>query len=390
MQVMAASPRAAAKGAPAMSQTALAAAPAPLAVAGPLTSRTRRLLDAPILPTLLRLAAPHVVMGVVQSPSSSFAAFFVGRLGAEALAGVSLVFPLWMLMITMSAGGIGGGIASAIARALGAGRRADANALVAHAVAISLALAALFTAGALGGGATLYRAMGGSDGTLAAALAYSNVVFGGAVVVWLVNALGSSLRGAGQMAFPAVVIVAGELLHLALAPALIFGFGPLPALGVAGAGVSLVTSYSLRLLAAAVYGFSPWSAFSLSPAVLRFRRALFQEILRVGLPGSLNTVLTSVNVMAVTGLVGTYGTFALAGYGVGARLEYLQIPIVFGIGTALVTMVGTNVGAGQLARARRVAWVGAGLAAAATGSVGLLAGLLPRAWPGACGSRPPG
>jgi Na+-driven multidrug efflux pump len=230
--------------------------------------------------------------------------------------------------------------------------------------------------------------MGGSDGTLAAALAYSNVVFGGAVVVWLVNALGSSLRGAGQMAVPAVVIVAGELLHLALAPTLIFGLGPLPPLGVAGAGVSLVTANSLRLLAATAYVFSPWSAFSLSPAVLRFRRALFQEILRVGLPGSLNTVLTSVNVMAVTGLVGSYGTFALAGYGVGARLEYLQIPIVFGIGTALVTMVGTNVGAGQLARARRVAWVGAGLAAAATGSVGLLAALLPRAWLGLFSADP--
>ena len=97
--------------------------------------------------------------------------------------------------------------------------------------------------------------------------------------------------------------------------------------------------------------------------------ALFWEILRVGLPGSLNTVLTNLNVVFLTSLVGPFGTFALAGYGIGARLEYLQIPLVFGFGSALVTMVGTNIGAGHLARAQRVAWVGAGLAAAVTGSI---------------------
>ena len=84
--------------------------------------------------------------------------------------------------------------------------------------------------------------------------------------------------------------------------------------------------------------------------------------------------------MLLTGLVGPFGTPALAGYGMGARLEYLQIPLVFGLGSALVTMVGTNVGAGQLARAQRVAWVGAAMAGAATGAIGLAAAVFPVAW----------
>src|SRR5262249_55758618 len=156
------------------------------------------MLEAPILPTLLRLAAPNVVVMVVVAVSGAVDAFFVGRLGADALAGVSLVFPAWMLMVTMSAGGIGGGIPSAVGRALGAGRRAEADALVAHAAVIALGMSALFTAAALWAGPALYGAMGGTDGALAAALAYSNVVFAGAVAVWLVNTLGSVLRGAGE------------------------------------------------------------------------------------------------------------------------------------------------------------------------------------------------
>src|SRR5262249_62180767 len=122
---------------------------------------------------------------------------------------------------------------------------------------------------------------------------------------------------------------------------------------------------------------SPWSAVRLSFRSLRIRGAHFWEILRVGAPGSVNTVLTNLTVVLMTGLVGPFGTLALAGYGMGARLEYLQIPLVFGMGSALVAMVGTNVGAGQIARAERVAWAGAGIAAGVTATIGLGAAAVP-------------
>src|SRR6266540_3032491 len=108
--------------------------------------RTRRLLEGPIAPTLLALAAPNVVMLVAQVAITVLEAYFVGWLGTDALAGVSVTFPLIMLMQTMSAGGMGGGVAAAVARALGAGRRDRAEALVAHAIVIALVLAAVFTA----------------------------------------------------------------------------------------------------------------------------------------------------------------------------------------------------------------------------------------------------
>src|SRR5215475_1505767 len=110
-------------------------APPPPASAAAL--RTRTLLDAAIAPTLLRLAAPNIVVMVAQPMVAAAEVYFLSWLGAETLAGVSLVFPLIMLMQTMSAGGMGGGVSSAVARALGGGRRRDADALVLHALAIA-------------------------------------------------------------------------------------------------------------------------------------------------------------------------------------------------------------------------------------------------------------
>src|SRR5205085_3028332 len=112
----------------------------------------------------------------------------------------------------------------------------------------------------------------------------------------------------------------------------------------------------LRALVLGGYVLQGRASVGLPSVPIRFERAHFWDILRVGLPGSVNTLLTNLNVMVVTSLVSASGVFALAGYGLASRLEYLQIPIVFGFGTALVTLVGTNFGAGQIERARRVAW----------------------------------
>jgi putative MATE family efflux protein len=356
--------------------------PPPAAPALALAPRTRLLLEGPIAPTLLRLAAPNIVVIVVQAGMAAMDAYFVGWLGAEALAGVSLVFPLVMLMQTMSAGGMGGGVSSAIARALGAGRPEQAGRLVVHAAVIALVMGALFAALLTGFGPALYRLMGGRGGALEAAGTYSTVVFAGAPAVWMFNTLANVVRGTGNMALPAALVVAGAAFSLVASPALIFGWGPLPAWGVAGAGTAFVTWYALGTLALLAHLVAGRSLVRLRLAGARLTWPLFREILRVGAPASLNTVLTNLTVVVVTGLVGPFGTPALAGYGMGARLEYLQIPLVFGFGAALVAMVGTNVGAGQRARAERVAWVGAGLAAALTEVIGLLGALAPHAWLG--------
>jgi len=264
-----------------------------------LDPRTRMLLEAPIAPTLLRLGAPNVLVMFAQAAAGLIETFFVGKLGTDALAGMALVFPVVMLMQMTSAGAMGGGIASAIARALGAQRRADADALVLHAGLIALGFGLAFMAAVLGGGRWLYTQMGGTGGSLDAALTYSNWVFAGALLVWLFNSLAAVIRGTGNMAVPAIVTVAGTVLLIPLSPLLIFGWGPVPGLGIAGGAVALLAFYLLGSVALAAYLWSGRSVLRPSLTGVRFRWPLFADILRVGLVGTVSTVATNL-VIAVS------------------------------------------------------------------------------------------
>ena len=345
-------------------------------------ARTRRLIEAPITATLLRLAAPNVLVMLAQASVGLIETYFIGKLGTAALAGVALVFPAVMLMQMMSAGSMGGGISSAIARALGAGRRADANALSVHALAIAVIFGLPFTLGLLAGGPRLYASMGGSGLSLTAALTYSNVVFSSAILIWVFNSLANVIRGTGNMAVPAIVTCAGTALLIPLSPALIFGWGPLPRLEIAGGAVAVVAYYALGSLALLVYLIAGRSAVRLSLGGNGIRWALFSDILRVGGIAALITISTNLTIAISTAFVGQFGPDAIAGYGTGARLEYLLIPLVFGLGAPLVAMVGTNIGAGLRERALRTAWIGAAIAAGLCEAIGLAAAAFPKAWLG--------
>jgi putative MATE family efflux protein len=351
-------------------------------VAAPPTAmnpRTRLLLQGPIVPTLLRMAWPNVLVMVAQAATGLIETFWVGRLGTDALAGMALVFPGVMLMQMISAGAMGGGISSAIARALGAGKRDQADALVLHAIVINIVLGGSFAVAALIWGRPLYAAMGGEGASLEAALIYSNVVFSGNVLLWVMNGLASVIRGTGNMLVPALVICAGTVVLVPLSPALIFGFGPIPAMGIAGGGAALLAFY---IGGAAVLGWYVLSGRNI--ARFRFaplRWAMMYEILRVGVVAAVSSIQTNVTIGLATALVGmAAGPAAVAGFGTAARLEYLLIPMVFGIGGPLVAMVGTNIGAGNRERALRIAWIGAGIAAVLCEAIGVAAAIYPAAW----------
>ena len=366
-----------ANSSPSLSPTPVVS-PAP---ARPVAARTKLLLEGPPLSTLLQLAAPNVLNLLAIAGMITFDGLFLGRLGPDALAGVSLAFPFVMLMQHTAASGMGGGVSSAIARALGAGKRDVADALTLHTFVLALGLAAAFSILLLLGAPFIFRWMGGRGEVLSSALAYANVAFSAAVSICMLNLLGSAVRGTGNMGLPAGVIVGSVITHVIISPLLIFGWGPLPALGPSGAGWGLMMSFGAGSLVLFAYLRS-----SRSLVTLRFRGPLqwrlFAEILKVGVPGLINVIITNLSVVLLTGIAGHLGREAAIGYGMGARLEYILIPLAFGFGTAIVAMVGTNWGAKQYGRARAIAWTGAATVATACATIGLLAALLPNLWMG--------
>ena len=344
--------------------------------------RFRRLLDGPILLTLFVLALPNAALVTAQSLATIADAYFVGKVGIVPLAGIALAFPIQALMGMMSQGAMGGGISSAIARALGAGDRARAEALAVNALAIGAVLAGVYTLLFAVLARPTFSLLGGRGPALEASVAYGQVLFGGAIAIWLSNTFASILRGTGNMLVPGVVMTIGFVLSVPLSGALTLGWFGLPALGVRGPAAAFVAMFAIAGALMGAYVFSGRAGLAIRPSTLHLRRELIADILRVGLPGSGNAILMIVTVIVVTAFVSGYGTAALAGYGLGSRLEIMLVPIAFGVGAALVALVGANRGAKQFARARRIAWTGGGTVFVLCSFIGMVAIFAPELWIG--------
>ena len=318
------------------------------------------------------LAAPTSLVAILQAGAQLIQTWLAARQGTSALAGWAVVLPFALLLQQMSAGAMGGGVVSAIARALGAGEREDASSLVIHAVIIAVTAGLFFAITLAGFPREVFGAVGGATAAEAAA-PYAIWLFGaGAVPAWLANTLASVLRGGGRHALAARVLAGMWIVF----PILSWWFAERLGMGLAGIGAALaVVSWAAALMMAWVVlrggaGFVP---------TLRVRPsgALFHRILSVGLVACALASVANLTTILVTAQLRHFGTTAVAAYGISARLEFLMIPLAFGVGSALTALVGGAVGAGDWHTARRTAWVGAWLALLIAGSVGAGVGLAP-------------
>ena len=338
------------------------------------------LLSGPIFRTLVGLSLPNMLAMVASALVAVAETAYVGRLGTPSLAGLALVFPLVMLMVMMSAGAMGGGVSAAISRAIGARDEVRASMLAMHALIIGAAAGLASAALLLTCGRAIYTALGGRTDALAEALAYSNIIAFAAIGIWLTNTLASVVRGGGNMRVPSSTLLLAAAAQVALGGGLGLGVGPLPRLGMVGIALGQVVT------AGAGAAFLMWYlAAGRGRVRLDFRQVslhweMFRDILKVGALSCISPLQTVLTVLILTRLVASFGTQALAGYGIGARLEFLLIPIAFGIGVACVPMVGMAIGAGDATRARQVAWSGGALAGAIVGTVGIFVAVFPNAW----------
>jgi putative MATE family efflux protein len=345
------------------------------------------LTTAPIGPTIWRLALPNGLAMTAAALVSIAETWYVGQLGIMPLAGMALVFPLVMLQQMLSAGSMGGGITSAVSRAMGANNLEKANALVLHAAIIGLSIGLLFTVVFSLFSEFIFSALGGKGEALAQCLLYAHVAFAGSISVWLTNGLASVIRGSGNMRTPSKALLITCLVQVVSSAVLGLGFGPVPSFGMVG----IATGFLIAFTGSALY-FLWFLRSENSTLRLNFNsplsKELFVDILKVGGMSSISSVLTVATILVVTRLIANFGPEALAGYGIGTRLEFLLVPITFSFGVACLPMVGMALGAKLVARAKKVAWTGAMMAASLVGCIGLVVMLWPGLWANLFSSNP--
>jgi putative MATE family efflux protein len=349
--------------------------PAPKVVVPP-----NSLLTSPILLTLLKLAVPNTVAMFGTAWVAVAETSYIGRLGTVPLAAIALVFPFTMLTQMMSAGAMGGGVSSAISRALGAGSSDRAAILALHAAMIGVCGGIFFTAMMLLFGRQFFSALGGRGGVLEEASRYSDVLFSGAVAVWLVNTLASVVRGTGDMRIPSVTLIGVSACQILVGGTLGLGLFGAPQLGMPGVATGQLVAFTLGAVFLIWFLLSGRSRLSLNFSAFNFQRGMFFDILKVGAVSCLSPLQTVTTILIFTKIVAGFGTETLAGYGLGSRLEFLLIPIAFAFGVASVPMVGMAIGAGLVARARQVAWTAGAASALSVGLVGLVVALKPSLW----------
>jgi putative MATE family efflux protein len=339
------------------------------------SDRQKLILEGPLGAALIRLAVPITLGNLLQTGYQLTDAFWVGRLGVAAVAAVSISFPVNFLVIALGAGfGIAGATLSA--QYMGAGRQDMVNHVAAQTMMMVTLTSAVLGAAGFALAPYLLELLGVAPDVYAGALGFMRVSFVGIIFVFAYGMFQALMRGVGETRTPLMIVAGTVLLNFLLDPLFIFGFGPLPPQGVMGAALATLATQGLAAaLGIAIFlrgrhGIQlSWRGFRPDPVYIK--RAFF-----LGLPGSIELSTRGLGPMLLSFLVAGFGTVTLAAYGVGSNiLQFVTIP-AWGMSQAVSTLVSQNMGARNLERGARVAWLGAGASFVILSVVGLVAYVL--------------
>lgn len=337
--------------------------------------RSARLLTGPVGPTLVRLALPMVAGLAAIILFTVVDTYFVGKLGAAPLAAMSFCFPVNFVVYSVTMG-IGIGTTSVIARAIGEGDRARVRRLTTHALVLALGIVTLIAGLGLATMDPIFTAMGADASILPMIRDYMTPWFMGVGLLVIPMVGNSAIRATGDTVSPSAIMIVAGVVNILLDPILIFGWGPVPALGLSGAAIATVISWSVTFAAAS------WLLIRRERMIV-FERptpselwASWRAILHVGLPAAGTNLLVPLSTGILTRFVAGYGTFAVAAFGVGGRMEALAMIGINAMATALTPFVGQNYGAGRCERIRQALGFGSKVALAWGSGAALVLGLL--------------
>ena len=336
------------------------------------------ILNGPVLKMIYKLSLPNSITGISMVLIVITDAYFVSQLGNVPLASLALVFPFLTLMQMMYAGAIGGASTSSISRFIGADLIENANSAIWHAILIGIFMSLIYTIIFGFFPEYIYSSMGGDKDVLDGAIDFSEIAFGGAVFTWLLYIFSAILRAMGEFIVPAKVQILGCLFQIFLGGILTVGWFGFESFGIVGPAIAMVVSHFFMMIY--LYFYIKYKQKIIKLSTYPLNKKSFLDIMKVGSGGLINSTTIAGTVAVVTATVSHYGIEALAGYGLGSRLEIIITPLVFGIGSVLTAAVGINAGANQMSRAKKIAWVGAIISFIIIGVISIAVAVFPELW----------
>ncbi len=324
-----------------------------------------------IINSLVSLAFPIIMANVLQTMYQLIDTFWLGRLGANAVAGVSLSFPILFLVLS-----IGGGLTLAgtvmVSHSKGAKDQDQVNysssqtVLVVFCVSILLALFGYFMA------EPLMVLVGAGPEILKDSVEYFQVSSWGFIFLFMFFVFQSLMRGIGNVIFPMYIVLATVILNLLLDPLFIFGYGSIPAYGVAGAAVASIITQGLSAFAGIWILFRGKKGIKITLSEMKFDFPWIKKLFALGIPASLDQSTRAAGMAVMIMLVTSYENGVVAAYGVGARILSLVIIPALGFSIATTSLVGQNIGAGKIDRAEKVGDLSSWIAMIGLTFIGLL------------------
>lgn len=335
----------------------------------------KNLTEGSIIRSLIALAVPIVLTNLLHTAYQLTDTFWVGRLGAEAVAAVSLAFPIIFLMISLGAGfSIAGTIL--VAQYAGKGDKDQVQHIATHTVFLMFVVSLLLSAIGYFLAEPIITAMGAAPEVLPDAVSYLQISFIGLPFMFSFFVFQSLMRGIGEVRTPMLIVLTTVLMNLVLDPFFIMGFGDIPGYGVTGAAIATIFTQGVATIIGFYLLLKGRYAVSISFKNFRFEFPLIRKMFFLGLPASIEQSMKALGFTIMSFLVATFGTLVIAAYGLGVRILSFVIIPAFGLSMATSTLVGQNIGAGKPDRAAEVGSIAAKVAFLSLFSVGVIFFLL--------------
>ena len=305
---------------------------------------------------VIHLSTPMLIGALLQNLQSMVDLFWVGRLGPEAVASVSMAATVMMLMNPMIMG-LATGTVAFVSRAVGAGDADSAGAAAGQSLFLSIFVGVIMALAGWWFSAPALRMLGAMPGVADAGAVYLKVCLMGGFTLCMLFIGNAALQGAGDAHTPMRVMALTNVLNIVMDPLLIFGLGPFPRMGVAGAALATVLAQGTGAVVVLRLLLRGRSGLHAHAGTWRPKPELAWRMLKIGLPGSGQMFSRSLMSLVLMGIVAGSGTAAVAAYGIGLRFHIIVLMPAFALGGAAATMMGQNLGAGQAARAGRAVWM---------------------------------